>query len=335
MRAWGRFLAAGLEVGIRLLEGLGARGIRWEWKKQAWRQALDRRIASWENLERGIRVRMKMCRSCRTLVERHEKVCPACGASMRGVPRGGAGRILSLILPGTGTVSMLLVTANVVLSLLIFSLWGSDPRQGGIMGLLAPPMEALYLFGAKWTPAILSGQIWRLVTANYLHGGLVHLVFNCYTLMSLGPLIEESFGARKFFLIYSSTGIAAIAASALIRPGTLSIGASGALFGLLGFAIVFGRYRAGPGGRAISDQLMRWLLYAVILFLIPGIDNTAHIGGLLSGAALGLLVDSGEPRTPTGDRTLTLLTLAVVLLTLGSFVAMGLSYGPTLRSLSR
>ncbi len=334
MRRWGRWLQAGLETSIVILERLGVRGARWEWRKRGWRQALEIRLASWEKLERGVRVRMRMCPSCRALVDRREPVCPECGASLRGVPGGGAARLLRLLVPGTGSVTILLVSANVAMSILIYLVWGAAEGPTGLLGLLAPPGKALYLFGAKWTPAILSGEVWRLVTAGYLHGGIVHLVFNCFTLMSLGPLIEESFGARKFFLIYSLTGVAAFAASALLRPTALSIGASGSLFGLLGFAVVYGRYRAGAGGRAISDQLLRYLLFALVLFLVPQIDNVAHVGGLAAGAALGLFVDAGEPRTPGVDLALNLATAAAVLLTLGSFVAMGLRYGPNLQALS-
>lgn len=335
MSLWERLLRSGLEAFIRLLEGLGARGVRWEWRKQAWRNALAIRIADWDNVARGVRVRMRMCPACRNLVDRSERSCPACGASLRGVQGGGPHRVLRLLVPGNGTVTMLLMTLNVVMSLVIYATWGAEPGSQGLLSFLSPPYRALYLFGAKWTPAILSGQIWRLVTAGYLHGGVIHLLFNCYALSSLGPLIENSFGARKFFLIYSVTGVAAFATSALFRPGSLSIGASGALFGILGFAIVFGRFRSGASGRAIADQLMRYLLFMVLLFLIPGIDNAAHVGGLVSGAALGLLVDSGEPRTPAGDLALTLLTAAAVLATVASFAAMGLSYDFNLRAIGR
>ncbi|HKN46465.1 MAG TPA: rhomboid family intramembrane serine protease [Candidatus Polarisedimenticolia bacterium] len=335
MRFWARLLRSGLEVLIRLLEGFGARGVRFEWKKQAWRQALDRRIAHWENVARGVRARMRMCRSCRQLVDRSLAICPACGGSLRGVPGGGFGRALRLLLPGTGTVTMLLITVNVIMSLLMYATWGASPEQLGLLGLLAPPWQALFLFGEKSTPAILSGQIWRLVTANYLHGGIVHLLFNCYALVSLGPLIEDSFGGRKLFLIYSLTGDASFATSALFHPRVPSVGASGALFGILGFAIVFGRFRSGRSGRAIADQLTRYLIFMALLFLIPGIDNAAHIGGLVSGAALGLVLDAGEPRTPAGNLALNLLTAAAVLATVGSFLAMGLSYDANLRFIGR
>ena len=134
-------------------------------------------------------------------------------------------------------------------------------------------------------------------------------------------------------MIYTFTGIAAIATSAIVRPGTPSVGASGALFGLLGFAIVFGRYRAGRAGRAISDHLLRYLVYSAVLFLIPGIDNAAHAGGAVAGGLLGLFVGSDEPQSRGRNLALNLLTTLALLITVGSFVAMALAYHANLQAL--
>jgi len=322
-------LHAGLETLIRLIEAFGARGTRWEWRKRAWRQALELRIATWQNLERGVRAPMRVCPGCRLLVPRDVAVCPACGVSLRGVPGGGLGRLFGLLAPEGAAVSRLLVTVNVLLSVIIYLIWGSEGAGGGLLRLFSPSGDVLRLFGAKWMPDIMQGQVWRLVTANYLHGGLVHLAVNCYTLMNLGPLIEESFGARKFFVIYTVTGIAAFVTSSLVSPGALSIGASGALCGLIGFAIIFGRYRGGTMGRAISNQLIQWLVYMVFMTLvIRGIDTAAHIGGLVAGGLLALVVQPGRPRSHAEDLALNLLTAGVILITVGSFVAMVLAYGP-------
>ncbi|HEU4401141.1 MAG TPA: rhomboid family intramembrane serine protease [Candidatus Polarisedimenticolia bacterium] len=335
MAALGRFLLASLDAALRLLEALGARGSRWEWKKRTWRQRLQDRIASWENLERGVQTRLRMCRSCRTLVPSSERTCPACGVSMSGVPTGGVSRLVTLLLPGTGIVTILLVTANVVMSLVVLVVWGSAGEAGGLTSLLSPPWQALFLLGEKWTPLIAEGQVWRLVTANYLHGGLFHLFVNCYSLMNLGPLVEESFGARKTFVIYTITGICAFITSAVVRPQTPSIGASGALFGLLGFAVVYGRLRGGSTGRAISAHLMRWVILGLLMVFLPGIDSAAHVGGLLSGGALGLLIEAGEPKSRAAEIGLRLLTAGALLVTLGSFVAMALSYADNLALIAK
>src|SRR5689334_18459656 len=126
MSTLGRILRAALDLVLRLGDALGMRGARWEWKKQVWRQGLELKVASWQNLERGVRVRMRMCRQCRTLVPNSERVCPSCGTSMSGVPGGGAGRLVSLLFPGTTTVTILLITVNVGMALLILVTWGAS-----------------------------------------------------------------------------------------------------------------------------------------------------------------------------------------------------------------
>ena len=326
-------LTGGLGLVITLLETLGARGTRWEWRKRAWEQALELRLAHWENLGRGVRTTLRMCRACRTLVEHGGATCPACGASMRDVAHGGIGRAARLLLPVAPSMSAVILTANVAMAVLV-AVIGSSSSEGGLGGLFSPAPLTLVLLGGKWVPLIVAGEIWRLVTANYLHGGLLHLVMNSFALATLGPLIERSFGWRKCFILYTVSGISGFLVSSWWRPGVLSIGASGAIYGLLGFAVVFGRFRSGPAGRAISDHLMRWLMYGLLMFLIPGIDSAAHVGGLVPGALLALVLDPGEPRTRAGEAWLRLLTAAALVVTIGSFVAMAIAYPANLARFS-
>ncbi|HXH29008.1 MAG TPA: rhomboid family intramembrane serine protease [Candidatus Polarisedimenticolia bacterium] len=326
MRLLGRLLIAGLDLWIELLDLLGARGVRWEWKKRAWRQGLEERLGSWENVGRGVQGRLRMCRSCRTLVDRSVGTCPACGASMRGVPGGGVGRLLSMLAPRIGSATMALLTINVGMALLVVLLSMRLYGGSGLGSLWAPPAQVLYLLGGKWTPAILQGgQIWRLVTAGYLHAGLLHLGFNMYALTVLGPLIEAAIGWRKFLVVYFATGIAALTSSTLLLQGAFSMGASGSLFGLLGFAIVFAWLRGGRGGRHVSQQLTQWLILGALMSFLPHIDLAAHFGGLVCGAALGLVVQPGEPRTAGGEMALRLMTAGAILMTVAAFAAMMLS----------
>jgi rhomboid protease GluP len=240
----------------------------------------------------------------------------------------GLVRSAAELIPAQRVATTLLISANVGMMLLVLALRGVGEGRAGLFGLLSPSGEALFDFGAKWGPAIHAGQLWRLLTASYLHGGLVHLLFNSFALASLGPLIEEAFGARRLFFLYTVTGVAAFAVSTLVSPYSLSIGASGAIFGLIGFAFVFGRYRGGAQGRMIADQLLRWILYGVVMFfLFPGIDNAAHFGGLAAGAVFGLVLHPGEPRDRAGRLLWDLLAGAALVVTLGSFVLMAMAQG--------
>jgi rhomboid protease GluP len=327
MHVLAQILRALFDMGVSFLGLLGARGPRWEWKKTQWKASLESKIASWEMTERGIRARVRMCPACRELVDRSLTTCTACGASMRGVAGGGAGRLLSAILPQFSSLTAVLLTVNVAMLILPLVIWGASSGPVGLFSLLSPPPAAQFAFGCKFTPAILGfGQVWRLVTAGFLHGGILHLAFNMYALSILGPLIENSFGWRKYLFIYTLCDIAAFTLSAVFYRFTPSVGASGPLFGLLGFGIIFGRFRGGRGGRAVSDQLMRWILPAVLMLFLPGIDNAAHIGGFACGALLALRIDGGEPSTPKDRSLWSLLTALTILILLGSFLAMILSY---------
>ena len=327
MHLLAQILRSLFEMGTSLLGFLGMRGPRWEWKKTQWKISLEAKFASWEMTGRGIRARVRMCPACRELVDRSISTCPACGASMRGVPGGGANRLLSAILPQFSSLTAVLITVNVVMLVLPLMIWGAGAGSRSLFSLLAPPGVAQFAFGSKFTPAIVGlGQVWRLVTAGFLHGGIIHLAFNMYALSILGPLVEEAFGWRKFLFIYLVSDIAAFSVSAVFSPATPSVGASGPLFGLLGFGVIFGRFRAGPGGRAVSEQLTRWILPAILMLFLPGIDNAAHIGGFCCGALLALGMDAGEPSTPSARNLWSILTTLTILVLLGSFLAMLLAY---------
>ena len=142
----------------------------------------------------------------------------------------------------------------------------------------------LIAFGAKVNPLIDQGEVWRLLVANFLHIGFVHLAFNMYALWSLGAFVEELFGHARFLLLYLVSGIGGTSVSYLLSPA-ISAGASGAIFGLLGALIVYSwkrpqLWRSGLGMNLIVVTGVN-LVFGMIQ---PGIDNFAHLGGLLSGA---------------------------------------------------
>lgn len=334
MTGFWNLLKSGLELVLRALDRAGMRGARWEWRKRTWRAALEGHAAEAEARRHGAVRRARICRACRTLVSPGAPTCHECGASIMPSAAISAASFLERITPSFGSVTIALVSANTLLLVVILFVWGFDPQARGILSILSPSTRALYAFGMKWGPSIQGGEIWRLVTAIYLHGGLVHLAMNSMALINLGPLIESSFGSRKFFLIYTTTGIAGFIASTLISPDSASVGASGAIFGLLGFTIVYGRYRAGSAGRVVAEQLMPWVVFGVVMLFMPRIDNAAHAGGLLTGALLALVVDAGEPRTREGELMLRLLTSAAVVVTIASFAAMVLTYAERVQGMS-
>ncbi len=157
-------------------------------------------------------------------------------------------------------------------------------------GALASP-AAIVAAGALEATAVAAGQYWRLLSAPFLHGGLDHLVGNAVALYILGLLCERAFGRQQFLVLYVLSGLAGSILSVLSTAGP-SVGASGAIFGLQGAAIVLvrrHRERILLRDRRIGVVLTVWAVYTIVTgFLTPYVDNAAHIGGALGGALLGL-----------------------------------------------
>lgn len=165
-----------------------------------------------------------------------------------------------------------------------------EPFSGEGFG---PFEAALYILGAKWGPAIDAGQWWRLITPMILHGSLVHLGFNSYALYALGPESERVYGLWRFLAIYLIAGIAGNVASYMITPDQLAIGASGAIFGLIGALAAFAYASRGILGKERAEAQIKQLIgmaaiNLVLGFVIPNIDNSAHIGGMIAGGLAGL-----------------------------------------------
>jgi len=165
------------------------------------------------------------------------------------------------------------------------------------------PMKLADL-GAIMPDTLESHEYWRLFTAMFLHAGWLHWAANAWALFQLGSLYEILFGTRRFAFVYFATGICASIASASMHHGP-AVGASGAIFGLLG-AFIFSirrspRYRHQPWTRNLIGQLIFWIVVNIVIgFQVKVIDNTAHIGGLISGLILGLLPQNVPPPPPGG-----------------------------------
>lgn len=189
-------------------------------------------------------------------------------------------------------------------------------------GLLTPDTEALTRLGSNWGPYTLDGQWWRLFTSTFLHFGLAHLAFNMWALWSVGRLTERLLGPASFLLLYVFAGLCASLTSVYWHPLLNSAGASGAIFGVLGALLAFmlnPRTRV-PVSIAAPQRNSALVFIAYNLFngfTHTGIDNAAHVGGLLSGFAMCWLLArplEGQARSESGPRfALGLLGAAAVL----------------------
>ncbi|MEK9164407.1 MAG: rhomboid family intramembrane serine protease [Chloroflexota bacterium] len=162
-----------------------------------------------------------------------------------------------------------------------------------------------FYYGAKINEFIIAGEWWRLVTPMFLHAGLAHIAFNSYALYIFGKQVEALFGHRRFLIIYLLSGIAGSVLSFAMSPSP-SVGASGAICGLIGALLIYlYRHRQLFGERG-RRQLMQILAVAginLVIGLSPGIDNWGHVGGLIGGVVLTWLIGPIHTleREPPGD----------------------------------
>jgi rhomboid protease GluP len=198
---------------------------------------------------------------------------------------------------------------------------------GATRSLLDFPGDVSVHWGANYGPYTLSGEWWRLVTYMFLHGGVMHIAFNMWCLWDLGALCESLYGRWTFAAIYLTTGIGAGLASLAWNQHVLTVGASGAIFGLAGALIAAFKLGEFSVPRSALSGVMRSLLVFVGFNLIfgaafPGIDNAAHVGGLVTGLIVGALIAVIAPQQDHSPRRIALFAALALALT-GS--AMGLA----------
>jgi membrane associated rhomboid family serine protease len=207
--------------------------------------------------------------------------CPEC-ASQRT-----RARTISRSTSDEPTLTYLLIGIN-VLVFLGAALGGASATGGGGLG-----GSTLLTEGALSRAAIADGEYWRIITAGFLHAGFFHLLFNMLSLWILGSLLEPAVGRLRFALIYFVSLLCGSFGALLLEPDGLTVGASGAIFGLMGAAAVFARNR---GLSLMESGLGIWIvLNLVITFTVPNISIGGHIGGLIGGGLAALvLFDLGD-----------------------------------------
>lgn len=228
-------------------------------------------------------------------------------------------QVLPPISPRTLVRGIIWVNSLVFVTALIFS----GPIKGITLNpfhALAPSADALHFLGA-------SGRIpidrfhawWSLLTATWLHGSLLHILFNMMAVRTVAPYVIREYGCYRMFVIYALSGAAGFLFSYL-GGVPLTIGASAAICGLIGALFYFGKSRGGQWGQLVLKQTSGWIVSLVLFgFIVPNIDNWGHGGGFLAGILLGALFRYEEKRAESlVDRLLGaglgLLTLSLLIL---------------------
>jgi rhomboid protease GluP len=262
----------------------------------------------------------RMCPHCRAFITTSDRVCPYCNERVgpRAIDRRSPADILGGLIPHARFNTVLILVINFGLYL-VTSIFSMRSGEGGPMNI---DSLTLLAFGAKYAPYIHMGQWWRLVTAGFLHGGLLHILMNSWVLFDLGAQVEELFGASRMWVIYFISSVCGFYISMVWAPLTPSIGASAAVFGLIGAMIAMGVTNRNPMGAAIRALYIRWAIYGLIFSLFGPIDMAAHIGGLVGGFGVGYLAGAPRHEGAPSERIWRILAWACVLATAVSFIEM-------------
>ena len=256
-----------------------------------------------------------LCYRCGKLNRVDAAVCFYCGARRPGL--WGFAPMVGRLVGGLDFAGAVIAACAVfyVASILL------DPaaafRARSPFDMLSPSDSALVRLGMAGAAPWAAGWWWTLLTGVYLHGSLLHIVFNLLWVRQLAPAVEQLFGRARLVVIYTAAGALGFALSNLVGI-RFTLGASGAVFGLLGAMVAYGRSRGGAFGVAVLRQYGQWALFMFIAsFFLAGVNNWGHAGGFAGGYLTALAFGHLERRPERGlDR---LAALGAVGLTVLSF----------------
>jgi rhomboid protease GluP len=262
-----------------------------------------------------------ICTSCGVLVGVNDDSCYNCGRRNPGL--WGYGPALRRLGQDMGFVP-LVMGASITLYVLSLLLSRSNLQM-----MLSPSPEILFLLGASGAvPVIFYGRWWTVLTAGWLHGGVLHVLFNVLWIRQLGPAIADLYGPARMVIIYVASGVTGFALTTLVAayipipiPGLtgargISVGASAPIFGMLGAMVYYGRR---TGSSIASQTGMQYaLVMGVFGFIFPGVDNLAHLGGFGGGYLMGRVLDPLKPERIDH-------MVAAIVCLVATFIALGAS----------
>jgi rhomboid protease GluP len=289
------------------------------------------RIERWKNAASGFfgpgdkQPRPKLCPSCGSLVGINVTRCHQCGTnltfSLAAVSKG-----LSGFFGGRAPVTTALLIVNIIMFGVSWMATASAGEGGGLSILWGMGGAPLYRLGESFPYAIFILHEWyRLVTAMFLHGGLIHIGFNMMVLMDIGPVVEEVYGSARFLFLYIATGVTGFLLSAF--SGHNSVGASAPILGLIGLMIAITTRRSGAHMQQLRSRLISWVVSIFVFgFLMRGVDNWAHFGGLAAGFGLGKIFADREPVNASERNTANALGWLAAAVVVACFVLMIMHY---------
>lgn len=269
--------------------------------------------------------RPRICPVCGSLVGINTSRCHECGTNLNFSLAALSKQLAGLIGTDTPATTVLLVS-NFLLFAVTVMMTMQAGNAGGLNLLWRVGGEPTIRLGMSLPFDLVRGlnQYWRYVTAMFLHGGLIHIGLNMMSLFQLGPVVEEIYGSARFLFIYVVTGAFGFFCSSFFLHGHFSLGASGALLGLVGVLLALTYKRGGGFALQLRRQLITStvILFAIGIFGGFAIDNWAHGGGLVAGLLLGRVFADRQPASNNEKRVAQLLGWTAGLVTIACFVFM-------------
>jgi membrane associated rhomboid family serine protease len=297
---------------------------RWQVRVDRWRSAFGGLFGG-----QNQQPRPKICPACGTLVGINATRCHQCGTNLNFSMAAVNKRFAGLINSQAPITTVLLIVNFLVFGVSVVGTLAAGKGQGlsilwGLDGII------LYRLGSLFAFDVLHGEPYRLVTAMFLHGGLIHIGFNMMALMNIGPTVEEVYGSARYLFLYTATGIAGYVLSSVHQFWSFhgpSVGASGAIMGLIGLLIAITTKRGGAAIQALRSRLISWVVATFAFgFMVVGIDNWAHFGGLASGFLLGKLFADRVPMNAEELKRANVLGWSAALVIVASFAFMMLHF---------
>jgi rhomboid protease GluP len=260
-----------------------------------------------------------MCPNCRAFVTTSDKVCPYCEVRLGPPPRVrmNQGNILGGLIPQVRFTTVMILLINT--ALYVADALSAQPllRAAGASfpwnAVIQLPDGGLALVGD-------SHQLWRLVTAGFLHGGIMHILMNSWVLFDLGAEVEQLYGTSRLIVFYFFSTVTGFLLSSTM--GHQAVGSSAGIFGLIGAMLAFGVTDKSALGSSVKALYSRWLIFALVMSFIPGVDYYAHIGGVAGGFVAGYLASTPRARLMWKEPLIRGLAAASLALTAGAFAMM-------------
>jgi rhomboid protease GluP len=282
-----------VDVAVKIAPYFFLKPVKVRWQLENWRRRRAQARRRREHKLDHIRYQHKTCSACGAVQDRDATVCTRCGEKL-----GRRGfqvlQRLGVFAPEWVSMSSFL---GVVLVLAFVRVVAASP--GGAGDLFNLKAYVLYLYGGNVAGAVAAGEPWRLLTACFLHGGLLHIGFNLFALSVVGPQVESLYGRTTMLFFFVLTGALAFLGSGLAAgPEYVGIGASGGIMGLVGVAAGWGQRQGTGAGRQVRNDMLKWAAYTIVFGLFIGADNWAHVFGLATGFACGMSIQPQIWRRP-------------------------------------